>query len=130
MARKRVKTIRKFSEAFKLQRVKEYENGDFTALQLAKMFSLHPQTVYNWIYKYSTYNKKKIIVVEAKNSSSEKLKQQEKTIKELEQIIGKKQIQIDYLEKMVAIASEKLDYDIKKNFASPPLFGLNNKNKK
>ena len=130
MAKKRVKIIRKFSEAFKLQRVKEYENDDFTALQLAKMFSLHPQTVYNWIYKYSTYNKKKIIVVEAKNSSSEKLKQQEKTIKELEQIIGKKQIQIDYLEKMVAIASEKLDYDIKKNFASPPLFGLNNKNKK
>lgn len=59
MAKKRVKTIRKFSEEFKLQRVKEYESGEFTVLQLAKMFNINPQTVYNWIYKYSTYNQKK-----------------------------------------------------------------------
>ena len=128
MAKKRVRTTRKFAEEFKLQRVREYEKGEFTVLLLAKMYDIGPQIIYNWIYKYSTYNKKNIVVVESKNSSSEKLKQQANLIKELEQLIGQKQIQIDYLEKMIEIASEELDYDIKKKCVYQPLAGLNNKN--
>lgn len=58
--------------------------------------------------------------MESKNSSSEKLKQQEKLIKELERVIGQKQIQIDYLEKMIEIASQKLDYNIKKTLPANP----------
>jgi predicted component of type VI protein secretion system len=51
-----------------------------------------------------------------KESSITKLSELEKKVKELEQIVGQKQIKIDYLEKMIDIAKDELNVDIKKNF--------------
>jgi hypothetical protein len=48
-------------------------------------------------------------------SSTKKLKDFELRIKELEQIVGQKQLKIDYLEKMIELAKEEFDMDIKKN---------------
>ena len=50
-----------------------------------------------------------------KDSATRKLKELETRIKELEQIVGQKQIKIDFLEKMIDLAREELDIDIKKN---------------
>lgn len=38
-------------------------------------------------------------------------------MKELERIVGSKQIMIDYLETMMEVAKTELNYDIKKNYA-------------
>lgn len=51
-----------------------------------------------------------------KESSTDKVKKQQQRIRELEQMLGQKQIKIEFLEKMIELASEDLDYDIKKNF--------------
>jgi hypothetical protein len=51
------------------------------------------------------------------------LKALEQRVKELEQIVGKKQIEIDYLEKMIDVAKEELQIDIKKNFNTPQSTG-------
>ena len=67
-------------------------------------------------YKFSTFNEKAFRVVEMKESSITKLSELEKKVKELEQIVGQKQIKIDYLEKMIDIAKDELNVDIKKNF--------------
>jgi predicted RNase H-like nuclease (RuvC/YqgF family) len=56
-------------------------------------------------------------------SSTQKLKDLEKKVKELERIVGQKQIKIDYLEKMIDLAKEELKVDIKKNFDTPPSSG-------
>jgi transposase len=37
--------------------------------------------------------------------------------------IGQKQLQLDYLEKLIAVASEELGMDIKKNFGQQPSNG-------
>lgn len=58
-----------------------------------------------------------------KDSTSERLKRQEQRIKELERIIGQKQINIDFLEKMIELAKEDLDIDIKKNYSTPQSTG-------
>jgi len=50
-----------------------------------------------------------------KQSSTNKLKELAQKVKELEQIVGKKQLQIDYLEKMIDIAKGDLNIDIKKH---------------
>ena len=50
-----------------------------------------------------------------KNSSTKKMKDLEARIKELEGIVGCKQIEIDYLNKMIDIANDELNIDIKKN---------------
>ena len=111
---KRIRKKRKFSEEFKLKIVKEYESGEFSVLEMTKMYDISAQVIYRWIYKYSKYNKQSIQVVEMKDSQAHKMKQLEARIKELEQAVGQKQMNIDYLEKMIDLAKEHYDIDIKK----------------
>jgi transposase-like protein len=112
---KRISRKRKFSEDLKLKIVKEYESGAFSVVEMTKVYDISYQTIYNWIYKYSKYNKKSIQVVEMKDSQAHKMKQMEARIKELEHAVGQKQMNIDYLEKMIELAKENYDIDIKKN---------------
>ena len=112
---KRVKRYRRFSEDFKLKIVNGYESGEFTVSEMGKMYDISRQVIYRWIYKYSKYNKQSIQVVEMKDSQAHKMKQLEARIKELEQAVGQKQMNIDYLEKMIDLAKEHYDIDIKKN---------------
>ena len=111
---KRIRRKRKFSEDFKLKIVKEYESGEFSVVEMTKIYDISYQTIYNWIYKYSKYNKQSIQVVEMKDSQAHKMMQMEARIKELEQAVGQKQMNIDYLEKMIDLAKEHYGIDIKK----------------
>jgi predicted component of type VI protein secretion system len=52
-----------------------------------------------------------------------KLKELEQKVKELERMVGQKQIKIDYLEKMIDIAKDELNIDIKKKFNTPQSTG-------
>ena len=112
---RRVKRFRRFSEDFKLKLVKSYESGEFSVGEMAKIYDINPQSIYRWIYKYSKYNKQSIQVVEMKDSQANKMKQMEARIKELERTVGQKQMNIDYLEKMIELAKEHYDIDVKKN---------------
>lgn len=112
---RRVKRTRRYAEDFKKKIVKHYESGKFTVLEMCKLYDISEPTIYRWIYKYSKYNNKSIQVVEMKDSQAEKMKRMEARIKELEQVVGQKQINIDYLEKMIELAKEEFDIDIKKN---------------
>lgn len=115
---KRVRVKRRYSEEFKRSRVKEYESGEFTVNELGKLYSISPQIIYRWIYKFSKLNKKNVVIVESKNSSTKKLKDYEKRIDELERIVGQKQLKIDYLEKLFEVAESDLGFDLKKNTGS------------
>lgn len=121
MEKKRVKLKPKrvFSEEFKKVRVQEYESGKFTALEISRLYNVSYSVVYTWIYRYSTYNKSGLKLVEMSKSRESKVKELQKKIKELEQIVGQKQIMIDYLETMMEVAKEELNIDIKKKFDTP-----------
>ena len=110
-----INSRRIFSEEFKKARIKDYESGKFTVNELSRLFDIQGAVIYRWIYKYSVYNKKSVKVVEMSESSTKKLKELELRIKELEQVVGQKQLKIDYLEKMIDLAKEELNIDIKKN---------------
>ena len=58
-----------------------------------------------------------------KDSNLQKIKELEEKVKLLEQDLGHKQIKIDYLEKMIDLASEDYKIDIEKNSNSPQLDG-------
>jgi transposase len=122
---KRVQHVRRFSEDFKLKLVEEYEKGLYSVYELEKIYEVGNPTIYSWIYKYSKYNKKSIQVVEMKDSQAEKIKAQELRIKELERAVGQKQMNIDYLEKMIEIAKDEYNIDIKKNSNTPQSSGSN-----
>lgn len=120
---KRVNTKRSYSEEFKRKIVSDYEKGVMSVLQLANYYEIKPTVIYKWIYKYSNYNKKNVIIVEMKDSQQNKLQKLEERVKELERHVGQKQLMIDYLEKMIEMAKEAYDIDIKKNFNTPPSGG-------
>lgn len=114
---RKIKKNRRYSQEFKKQLVKEFESGKFSVLQLEKLHSISNVSIYKWIYQYSNFNEKDYRIIEMKKSSSKKVKDLEKKIKELERKVGQKQIMIDYLETMMEVAKDELDFDIKKNFA-------------
>jgi len=118
-----IQSRRIFSEEFKKSCVKEYESGQFSVLELAKLYQINGVIIYRWIYKYSAYNKRKIKVVEMATSSKQKLKELQKKISDLERVVGQKQLNIDFLEKMIEIAKNECGIDIKKNFDTPPSTG-------
>lgn len=128
-----VRSIRKkrvYSEEFKRELVKEFEKGSYSVLQLKKLYGINHENIYRWIYKYSNFNDKSSHVIEMKESSTKKLKDLEKKVKELEQAVGRKQMYIDYLEKMMDIAKDEMGVDIKKNYDTPQSTTSGNARKK
>ena len=114
-----LKNSRIFSEDFKRTCVKEYETGQFSVRELSRLYHIQTVVIYRWIHKFSTYNKRKIKVVEMADSSKHKIKELQKRIAELERIVGQKQLNIDFLDKMIELAKDQYGIDIKKNFDTP-----------
>lgn len=114
-----LRSPRKFTEDFKRKLVKEFEQGTMSVYQMSKLYSIATTQIYDWIYKFSIFNEKGSRIVEMKDSQTIKLKELEQRVKELEQNVGQKQIKIEFLEKMIDLAKQEFNIDIKKNFATP-----------
>ena len=121
---KKVQKRRFFSEQLRKKIVNEYETGKMTVLELSRFYSVSETSIYNWIVKYSNYEKQSIQIVEMKESNTNRIKELEQKIKELERIVGVKQIKIDFLEKMTEISKEEYGVDLKKNFSTQQSTGL------
>lgn len=115
-----IRKRRRYTEDFKKKLVQDFESGKYSVKELCRLHGLAENNLYRWIYKYSTFNQQGCRIVEMKDSSDKKVRELEKRIKELEGVVGRKQIMIDYLEQMMEVAKEELDIDIKKNFSTPP----------
>lgn len=113
-----LKSIRSFSEDFKKQKVQEIVTKKTTVQEVSKLYEIWPQIIYRWIHKYSSDHPKQAkIVVEMESESQKALFYKEK-VAELERLVGQKQIQLDFMEKLIELASDELDMDLKKNFSS------------
>jgi len=112
---KKIKRKRIFSEELRRKAVTEYEKGEMTVLELSKSYEVSITSIYNWIYKYSRFEKNDVQIVESKMSNTHIISELEAKIKELERAVGVKQMNIDFLEKMIEIAKEEFEVDIKKN---------------
>lgn len=115
----RIKKNRRYSEEFKRRIVSEFESGKYSVPGLEKLYGICNASIYSWIYRYSSYNEKGYRIMEMKKSGTSKLREMERRIKDLEQMVGQKQIKIEYYEKMIELAKEELDIDLKKNFDTP-----------
>lgn len=110
--------IRYFSESFKKEKVKEYERNLVTVTEISREYNVSRTAVYRWIYKYSIQYKREERQIVEKKGDTRKIKALEEKVKELEQIVGQKQIQVDFYAKMIEIAEEKFDIKIKKKSSS------------
>lgn len=114
---------RYFSEDFKKKKVRELERKITSIPDICRTYSVSRTSVYRWIYKYSVMAKKQVKqVVEAK-SDTQRIKALEARIKELERIVGQKQLLLEFQDKMIEIAEVDYDVDIKKKIGSKLSFG-------
>ena len=114
----RVLQNRYFSDEFKKKKVREFENNLASVADICRTYSVSRTSVYRWIYKYSIMAKKQVKqVVEAK-SDTKKIKALEDRIKELERVVGQKQLLLEFKDKMIEIAESTYGVDIKKKVGS------------
>lgn len=111
--------VRTFSEEFKRSKVKEIIEKKLKISDLCKVYEVSVQSVYRWIYQYSPSVPGTKMVVEMESESKKNLELQQ-SVAELERKVGQKQLHIDYLEKLIEIASTNLGYDLKKNTELKP----------
>lgn len=120
---KKSRQCRYFSEDFKKKRVQELEKNLVSIPDICKTYQVSRSAIYKWVYKYSIMTQKNVRqVVEAK-SDTQKIRLLEEKIKELERIVGQKQILLEFNEKMIEIAEASYGVDIKKKVGSILLHG-------
>lgn len=117
---------RYFSADFKKKRVNELEKNLVTIPDICKTYNVSRTSVYRWLYKYSDMAQKQVRQVVETKSDTRKIQLLEERIRELEQVIGKKQLLIDFQDKMIEIAEHKYAIDIKKKSGSMPSSGTCN----
>jgi transposase-like protein len=121
--KRKLRTRRKFSEQIKRQAVEEFRAGKYTAKELANLYHCSSQTIYRWIRKYSPADQPKINVIEMAESTDQKVKDLKDEIADLQRKLGQKQIRIDFLDKMIELAEDEYNVDLKKNAIGNPLVG-------
>lgn len=108
---------RYFSEDFKRKKVSEIDRNLVTISSVCREFQVSYPSVYKWIYKYSAMRKKGIKQVVETKSDAKKVEQLRNQVRELERIIGEKQIKLDVQEKMFELAEREYKIDIKKKYS-------------
>ena len=116
-----IRQRRTFSEAFKRQKVQDLIDKKISVKELSELYKVSRTSVYRWLYRYSPHYQQETSQVVQMESEAVKTKALQQQVADLERVVGQKQLQIDYLEKLIELASKELDLDIKKNFVSQPL---------
>jgi transposase len=115
---KNQKQIRQFSTAFKKEKVKMLEQKQVTVRQLSQLYDVSETAIRKWLRKYSTKLQPSERIVVEKESEGYKTGELLKKLAELERTIGQKQLEIDFLNKIVEFGSEEAGFDIKKKYLS------------
>lgn len=114
---------RTFSIELKKRIVNQITRKQLTITQACNLHNVSRQSVYNWIYAYSSEHKcgsKMVVQSESEQNKTQKILERNA---ELERIIGQKQLEIDYLSKLIELCNKDLGIDIKKNFEAQRLNG-------
>lgn len=120
---------RSFSENFKREKVRLIERGSVTVTEISKMYDVSATSIYRWLSRFGTKPKIERLIVEQK-SETKALLDMQKRLAEMERLLGQKQIEIEFYKKMIDIAEDQYDIEIKKNYSTQPsaIYGLKGKN--
>lgn len=107
-----------FSEEIRKQTVRDIEKGKCSVMAASRELQVSIQSIYRWLYRYSLYLQKERVLIVENKSESYRSKELQKRITELEAALGRKQMEIDLLNKVIELASEEQKVDLKKNILS------------
>lgn len=120
---RRSRQNRYFSESFRKQKVREIERNLTTVREVSKQYEVSTTAIYKWLYKYSKLYERGYKQVIEPMSDTRKIKALQEKVKELEQLVGQKQIKLEFYEKMMALAEEEYGIAFKKKHGLKPSSG-------
>jgi len=107
------KSQRRFSKAFKEDKVKMIESGQLTVLQLSRIYSVSSAAIYVWKDKYGSLPKGERLVVEKESEGAKTMALLER-IHDLEAALGRKDLENTYMRLVIEKANEHFNCDIEK----------------
>lgn len=121
---------RTFSEDFKTQKVREIEQEVSTIAQISREYEVSTTAISNWLKKYSNHYMKGVKTIVEAESDTRKIMELKAKVAELEMMVGQKQVQLEFKDKMIELAEEIYKVDIKKKFATKLSSGTGKTGKK
>jgi transposase len=111
---------RSFSEEFKQKKVREIERKITTIAEISRQYEVSETSVCNWVKKYGKNSMKGARTIVESVSDTRQLLELKAKIAELERVIGQKQVQIEFRDKIIDLAEQAYGVDIKKKFEFKP----------
>lgn len=108
---------RNFSETFKRNVVDDLLAKVYTFSEAGRMYDVSTTSLYRWLYKYSPNHSKGVRVVVEMESEAAKTKRLMDRVAELERVVGRKQMELDFQDELIKLASEHFRIDLKKSFS-------------
>jgi len=115
------KEVRIYSEEFKLKVIHEVLSGKYTKAEARRVYRIGGKSaILYWIRKYSSSSNQKDKTCEATNYLKEMkpLSKEELRIQELEKALERESLRGDLLEKIVIIAEEQFNIEIRKKYGA------------
>ena len=112
------KQNRIFSEDLKQKIVNDIEQKRVSIKDVVSLYSVTRTSIYKWIYAYSKHYSKGTKMVVELESEAEKVKQLMRRNAELERAYGLKQLEVEYLSKVIDLGSAEVGFDIKKKYVT------------
>lgn len=114
----KLKKRRYFSETFKREKVSEIKSRKITISELSSLYDIKKQLIYTWLKKYAPEVEPGVKISYEMETEAQKTLYYKERVAELERLLGRKQVEVEFLEQLISIASENLELDIKKNFST------------
>lgn len=110
------KQIKRYSTAFKMQVVREYEEGSSATKLMQKYGIGSARTINRWIKKYSLSGLRTEMMVIQTAEDHQEYQAMKQRIVELESALAEAVLENRMLKTTLDVASDALEMDIKKNF--------------
>jgi len=123
---KPVRQHRFFSDQIKKKLIQDLDQGLVTIAEISKEYEVSRTAIYKWKAKFSRHYQRQTRIIIEPMSDTRKIQQLKEKIKQLEQALGQKQFMIDFYEKMIELAEEHYNIDIKKKDSTRPSNGSGN----
>ena len=114
---------RVFSEPLKKKAVRDIEAGKASVSNVCREYDVSFTSVYKWLNKYSRHLQSEKKLVLQMDSEAYKTKELARRVLELEAALGRKQLEVDFLNQMIEQGKKELGVDLKKKFSTPPFTG-------
>lgn len=116
--------VRRYSESFKLKVLAELSKGNYSKRQIALAYGIQSSTINQWIKKYDRKDLMNTRVTVETDDELSRIKALQKEIKQLKDLLIKKDLDKLVLDAYLEVAAENLGYkdveELKKNLNIKP----------